>query len=39
MFFGFFNALVIFQEYINKILIEKLEIFIIIYLDKHIDLY
>ena len=31
--FSFFNALATFQEYINKILAEKLDIFVIIYLD------
>ena len=34
MFFGLFNTLTIFQGYINKILVEKLDIFIIIYLDN-----
>ena len=34
MFFSFFNTLVIFQEYINKIFSKKLDIFIIIYLDN-----
>ena len=34
MLFGFFNTLAIFQKYINKILIEKLDILVIIYLDK-----
>ena len=34
MFFGFSNTLAIFQGYINKILIEKLDIFIIVYLDN-----
>ena len=33
MLFGLFNGLAIFQEYINKILAEKLNIFVIIYLD------
>ena len=33
MFFGFYNALVSFQGYINKIVAKKLNIFIIIYLD------
>ena len=33
MSFGFSNALTIFQEYINKILAEKLDIFVIVYLD------
>ena len=31
--FGLFNAPASFQGYINKILIEKLDIFVIIYLD------
>ena len=31
--FGFFNAPATFQEYINKILAEKLDIFVIVYLD------
>ena len=31
--FGLFNALATFQKYINKILAEKLDIFIIVYLD------
>ena len=33
MLFGFFNTLAIFQRYVNKILAEKLDIFIIVYLD------
>ena len=33
MFFGLTNALVSFQEYINKIFMETLNILIIIYLD------
>ena len=33
MFFGLFNALATFQRYINKILVKKLNIFIIVYLD------
>ena len=33
MLFGLSNASAIFQRYINKILAEKLDIFIIIYLD------
>ena len=33
MFFGFFNALASFQSYINKILMEKLDIFVIMYLN------
>ena len=32
--FGLSNALANFQEYVNKILAEKLDIFIIIYLDN-----
>ena len=31
--FSFFNALITFQRYINKILAEKIDIFIIVYLD------
>ena len=31
--FGLSNALIRFQEYVNKILAEKLDIFIIMYLD------
>ena len=34
MLFGLSNALAIFQGYINKILAEKLDIFVIIYLDN-----
>ncbi len=34
MFFELTNALAIFQSYINKILVEKLNIFVIIYLDN-----
>ena len=34
IFFGFFNILVIFQEYINKILAKKLDVFIIVYLNN-----
>ena len=34
MFFGLFNALITFQDYINKILAEKLDIFVIVYLDN-----
>ena len=34
MFFGFFNILATFQRYINKILGEKLYVFVIIYLDN-----
>ena len=33
MFFGLFNALATFPSYVNKILAEKLDIFIIIYLN------
>ena len=33
MLFGFFNALATFQRYVNKILAEKLDFFVIIYLD------
>ena len=33
MFFGLSNGLPNFQDYINKILAEKLDIFVIIYLD------
>ena len=33
MFFGLSNAPAIFQGYINKILAEKLDIFIIVYLN------
>ena len=33
MSFGLFNALATFQEYVNKILTEKLDIFVVIYLD------
>ena len=31
--FGFSNALVTFQGYVNKILAEKFDIFVIVYLD------
>ena len=31
--FGLSNALASFQGYINKILVEKLDIFVIVYLD------
>ena len=31
--FGLTNALTTFQGYINKILVEKLDIFVIVYLD------
>ena len=34
MLFGLFNALTIFQRYINKILAKKLDIFVIVYLDN-----
>ena len=34
MAFGLFNALAIFQGYVNKILAEKLDIFVIVYLDN-----
>ena len=34
MHFGLFNALALFQEYVNKILAEKFDIFVIIYLDN-----
>ena len=33
MLFGLSNALASFQGYINKILVEKLDIFVIFYLD------
>ena len=33
MFFSLFNTLASFQDYINKILAEKFDIFIIVYLD------
>ena len=33
MFFGFFNAPANFKKYVNKILADKLDIFIIVYLD------
>ena len=33
MFFGLSNALASFQSYINKILAEELNIFVIVYLD------
>ena len=32
--FGLFNAPVTFQRYINKILAEKLDIFVVVYLDN-----
>ena len=32
--FGLFNALATFQGYVNKILAEKLDIFVIVYLDE-----
>ena len=31
--FGLTNALAIFQDYINKILVEKFNVFVIVYLD------
>ena len=34
MLFGLFNALASFQDYINKIVAKKLDIFIIIYLNN-----
>ena len=34
MFFDFFNTVAIFQKYINKILLKKLNIFIFVYLDE-----
>lgn len=34
MLFDLFNALISLQRYINKILIKKLEVFIIMYLDN-----
>lgn len=34
MLFGLFNALAIFEGYINKILAKKLDVFLIIYLDN-----
>ena len=33
MLFSLFNALATFQRYVNKILAEKLDVFIIVYLD------
>ena len=33
MLFGFFNALVTFQKYFNKIFAEKFNIFVILYLN------
>ena len=33
MLFGLFNTPAIFQRYVNKILAEKLDIFVIVYLD------
>ena len=32
--FGLFNALATFQRYVNKILAEKLDIFVVVYLDN-----
>ena len=34
MSFGLSNAIATFQEYVNKILAEKLDIFVIVYLDN-----
>lgn len=34
MFFGLYKATTSFQVYINKILVEKLNIFVIVYLDN-----
>lgn len=34
MFLGLSNALAKFRSYVNKILIEKLDIVVIVYLDK-----
>ena len=34
MAFGLFNVLASFQNYINKILVEKPNIFVIVYLDN-----
>ena len=34
MLFDFFNALATFQEYVNKILAKKLNIFVTIYLNN-----
>ncbi len=34
MSFELTNTLIIFQGYINKILVEKLDVFIIVYLDN-----
>ena len=34
MLFGLFSALASFQGYINKILVKKLDIFVIVYLDN-----
>ena len=31
--FGLFNALATFKRYVNKILVEKLDVFVIVYLD------
>ena len=33
MLFGLFNAPATFQEYVNKILTEKLDVFVIVYLN------
>ncbi len=32
--FGLTNTPTIFQDYINKILVEKLDVFVIVYLDN-----
>ena len=34
MLFGLSNALATFQRYVNKILMEKFDIFVIVYLDN-----
>ena len=34
MLFGLFNAPATFQKYINKILAQKLDVFVIVYLDN-----
>ena len=34
MFFGLFNAPASFQSYVNKILIEKFDVFVIVYLNN-----
>lgn len=33
MFFGLFNATASFQAYVNKILVKKLNVFVVMYLD------